>query len=412
MYDPENGDYPHFPGDVCIYYIMNDRGGVHMNSGGEALGIEIHVMVYAFNASDALGNSIFVSYRIINRSSNTYTDCYVGNWTDLDIGTPTDDYIACDVANGFFYGYNGDAFDEASSVSNGYGTETPLQAVIFLGGPSLEDDGVDNELPAALSAYDTYGEFGPGYGDGIVDNERLGMSAFMYYNNSSNPVNGEPNTAQRYYSLLSGQWLNGADLLYGGNGVSGSGVTNVPTKYAFPGTSDPEHYATGGSVMDEWSETTAGNVPGDRRGLASAGPFVFSPGEVVDLDICFLFANEGSSGIDELTFAQNFASQIRSHYEEELIGRYELEVYAGVGEKETDGLEVGLFPNPCRDQIRIQVNSEDVVNLEICDITGRTIDHESFRSVLNYSTASLPTGVYTIVCTMKDQKSFLRVIKE
>ncbi|MBX7053296.1 MAG: T9SS type A sorting domain-containing protein [Flavobacteriales bacterium] len=412
FYDPENGDYPHFPGDVCIYYIMNDKGGIHNNSGGQALGVEIHVMIYAYDAIGALGNSIFASYRIINRSNTTYTDCYVGNWTDLDIGTPTDDYIGCDVANGFYYGFNGDGNDEASSVSSGYGTQTPIQSVIFLGGPTLDADGLDNELPASLAGYDTYGGYGPGYDDGVIDNERLGMSSFRYYNNSTNPVTGEPTTALHYYNLLSGKWKDGSHLMYGGNGSSGSGVTTTETLYAFPGNSDVESYATDGNVMDEWSEATAFNLPGDRRGLASAGPFTLDPGEVVDLDICYMYANEGNSGFDELTYAQNQLSQIRNHYEDELLGKYNLQVYTSVDETYSKTTTFELFPNPAHDQFQINTANENLKYLEVQDMTGQIVDRMAFRRSVKYATDHLPDGIYMLVVTDNQQKSMTRLVKQ
>jgi hypothetical protein len=45
-------------------------------------------MAYAFNNSidSALNNTIFINYRIYNRSQNNYDSLYIGSFTDFDIG--------------------------------------------------------------------------------------------------------------------------------------------------------------------------------------------------------------------------------------------------------------------------------------------------------------------------------------
>ncbi|MBR5663327.1 MAG: hypothetical protein IKX01_01190, partial [Bacteroidales bacterium] len=59
VYDPHNGDYPNILGDMALFCIYNDNydfynnGYVHHGeSGGGALGIEVHCMLYGFNAPD------------------------------------------------------------------------------------------------------------------------------------------------------------------------------------------------------------------------------------------------------------------------------------------------------------------------------------------------------------------------
>jgi len=105
IYDPYDGDYPLIKGDQAIYIIRNDDRNIHTESGGKKLRIEIHEMAYAFNcpADSALWNTIFVNYKIINRSNNAYDSTYIGIHGDMDIGCYTDDYIGCDVQRGSFF---------------------------------------------------------------------------------------------------------------------------------------------------------------------------------------------------------------------------------------------------------------------------------------------------------------------
>ena len=146
----------------------------------------------------------------------------------------------------------------------------------FFYGLFQDQDGIDNPLTTNLSdAVDSlglpYSGLGFGYGDGVVDNERLGMSSFMYYNNSGNPINGEPSSAPDFYRYMSGLWKNGQKIAYGGDGLSAATGANLDVfaDYMFPGDSDPLNWGTGGQNMEPWTEVTAGNSPADRRFLTT-----------------------------------------------------------------------------------------------------------------------------------------------
>jgi hypothetical protein len=76
-----------------------------------------------------------------------------------------------------------------------------------------------------------YEGIGIGYGDGVIDNERFGMRRFVYYNNSGNPINGEPSTPLHYYNYMNGIWKNGQKMAYGGDGVS---AALEPTSKSLP----------------------------------------------------------------------------------------------------------------------------------------------------------------------------------
>jgi hypothetical protein len=54
LYEPFNGDYPDIKGDQAIYIIRNDIGDLHTESNGEQIGLEIHIMYYAYNCDDFL----------------------------------------------------------------------------------------------------------------------------------------------------------------------------------------------------------------------------------------------------------------------------------------------------------------------------------------------------------------------
>lgn len=333
VYDPHNGDYPDILGDMALFCIYNDNYDFYNNgyvyhgeSGGGALGIEVHCMLYGFNAPDdeILNNTLFMRQWIYNRSSNDYHDTYIGSWTDFDIGYARDDYNGCNVQHGYYYGYNADDFD-GDGEPGSYGANPPAQVIMILGGPTMNPDGLDNPK------YDSNGNQivdesinGIGFGDGVIDNERLGMTGYFYHENTA-AMNGDPEEAQHYYNLLRGIWKSGDHVQYGGYGFPGApGTVGPECKFMFPYDSDPYNWGTGGVMPNGgynqnglyWSEETgnngAPNNAGDRRGLASSGPFTFESGTVQVLDRAYVtcwFTN----GFDRNEM-DNWATYIKEYF--------------------------------------------------------------------------------------------------
>jgi hypothetical protein len=316
FYDPAAGDYPWYDflqeidckerrredlvplyGDRNFYWIFNDKGNVHSESQGEPIGMEIRAQAFAFSTNDEVNNMTFYNYVLINQGTQTLSDTYFGVWVDADVGTATDDYVGCDVQRGLGYSYNGDADDEPSSSSQGYGLNPPAIGLDFFEGPYQDADSVDNPLTSVFyDAIDSLGipyeGIGIGYGDGVADNERFGMRRFVYYNNSGNPINGEPSTPLHYYNYMNGIWKNGQRMAYGGDGVSAALGANldIPCDYFFPGDTDPFAWGTGGISVEPWTEVTSGNPPADRRFIQSAGPFTLEPGDYNNITLGVVWA--------------------------------------------------------------------------------------------------------------------------
>ena len=82
------------------------------------------------------------------------------------------------------------------------------------------------------------------------------MSHFVYYNNSSNPINGEPVVPVHYYNYMQSIWKNGQHMWYGGDGVSAAtgAVVDLEANFMFGGDTDPYFYGTGGVPTESWTE--------------------------------------------------------------------------------------------------------------------------------------------------------------
>jgi hypothetical protein len=337
VYSPaEDGDYPWYDdilgkddiecgidrrislyGDETHWWVFNDKGNIHTETGGDPIGMEIRAQAFAFATNDEVNRMTFYNYELINRGTQTLFNTYFSQYLDADVGNYADDYAGCDVSRGLGYMYNGDLNDESDAGRIGYGENPPAIGCDFFEGPYQDADGLDNVGPYFDEANDTlivpsvlealagegivYKGIGIGYSDGIVDNERFGMRRFTYYNAQFSFPYTDPQTAAQFYNFMSGTWANGSEMFYGGLGYEGStGVTTVLSDYMFPGDSDPLFWATGGTDMtgthpNGWSEATDNNPPGDRRFVQSAGPFILKPGAINNITVGMVYGR-GTDG--------------------------------------------------------------------------------------------------------------------
>jgi hypothetical protein len=319
FYNYENGDYPGYDlsgkvdcqgqllnvyGDENLWWIFNDKGNIHTETGGQSIGMEIRAQAFAFATNDEVNNMTFYNYELVNRSSFDLRDTYFGFWVDADLGNAQDDYVGCDVERGLGFAYNGDEFDDDNAGRPGYGENPPAIGVDFFQGPFQDSDGKDNCLcdnyaDAIADGGIVYNGSGVGYGDGKPDNERLGMRAFLYHINNQDPRVGDPTVASDYYNFLRSVWKDNSDMVYGGTGHRNSpGAVQplVEANYMFPGDSDPKGWGTGGDIQAPWTEVSAGNVPQDRRFVQSAGPFSLAPGAVNNITVGVVWARATSGG--------------------------------------------------------------------------------------------------------------------
>lgn len=247
-YNPAAGDYPDIrpfadggEPDQAIWWVINDKGDVHTSSGGLAIGLEIQIMAFAFQTSNAINDMTFYRYRVINKSTDNLNQTFIGQWVDADLGYAYDDYVGCDIERGLGYTYNGEAVD---GTAQGYGANPPAVGVDFFQGPEVAPDSF------------------------------LDMTRFVYYDNNGS-LQGNPEVAAHFYGYLRGFWKDGSPMTYGGNGYGGSQTTD----FMFPG--DPA--GCRGNSGNNWSEVSVGNDPYDRRFLQSAGPFELGSGQQMDI---------------------------------------------------------------------------------------------------------------------------------
>ena len=322
-YDPSVGDIPWYQfkqtatelpcgndrrvtlyGDQNFWWVFNDKGNVHTESGGDPIGMEIHAQAFAFNTSDEVNDMTFYNYELINKGTQTLYNTFFAQYIDPDLGCSNDDYVGCDVFRGLGYCYNGDNDDEGCNGEIGYGINPPAIGIDYFEGPYLDDDGFDNPLTSNISdAIDSagipYKGLGIGYSDGVTDNERYGMRKFIAYYRGDlapNPSVSDPATAFDFYNYMTGKWKDGSPLYHGGLGYNTSSE-QIECDYMFPGTengatTDPLNWSTRGTVPADqsWTEISAGNAKSDKRFAQSSGPFTLTPGASNNITVGFVYA--------------------------------------------------------------------------------------------------------------------------
>ena len=412
IYNPALGDYPKIKGQQAIYFIRNsDRT---LADGVAPSRLEFHGMVYAYDCPEdsAINNTVFVDYTIYNRSTFSWDNCYFGQWTDFDMGYSSDDYVGCDVSRGTFYGYNGDNFDEDAFGATGYGSTPPFQGVTFLKGAQQDNDGIDNpyttDIPTALAQNGIpYAGLGIGFGDGILDNEYLGLNHFMSYNvGSVINGNGDPATAVDFYNYLKGRWLDGSQVLCDG----------LPTNYMLTGNSDPLNWSTQGiAPTSTCDEVTAGNPPSDRRGMGSTGPFTFNPGAIVEMELAFVFGRDynGTDNLSSLVVMQERVDSIRSYHANGFATTPCGGSIIGIKNEAIPSNLLTIYPNPFANQFLVSYQPSNQTMVEVCSLLGQKVVTQQITQHLTLlDLSNEPNGVYFIRVTDGNEVLTKKVIKQ
>jgi hypothetical protein len=417
MYEPMSGDYPLIRGDQTLFFIFNDARGNHTESGGKNLGIEIHGMAYAFYApgDSALWNTLFMHYDIINRSNTVYYETSVGVFADTDLPDPWQNYIGSDVQRGMYYCYNvisdlGDKLQGNSGMPSALG-------VTILGGPYINPDGEDNAAGECDESIN-----GLNFDDGIIDNERYGMTRFVQYNNAAGAM-GDPTTADQYYGFMNGLWVDNTPILYGGNGHVTSGALGPACAFMYPWDSDPCNWGTGGVLPNGgfnqndyyWTEVTVGNPPNDRRGVGFSGPFTFNPGAVQPMDFAYTYAKDYTSTnqFGAIAILQQRVNTLRKRVIDDNV--LELPQIMGLSDKTADNNNFIVYPNPSDFEINFSLEvKDDYATYRMVNVTGIEMKSGKLVSGLNHTIniETLPGGVYFLLVYQSAKTAGSKIIRK
>jgi len=345
LYNPADGDYPGVPGDQALWYVINDAGNTHTQTGGLPLNIEVQVLAYAYNDSlTCLGTTTFYHYRLINKSLNTYQGMYMGLWTDPALGCQRDDYMGCDTSHNIAIVYNAEKVDSGCALD--YGNHPPVFAIDILKGPTGN---------TGITHY---------------------MDFMMIYRNDSS-VYGNPEVAADYHNYLKAVYKNNSHLK--------NPLTNHATDFAFP--SDPSN-ATGWSMC-------ATNAPlNDLRMVVSAGPISFETNEVQTFDFAAVWDSNSVYPCPSYSAIISAANCVKDHFDNDVV-------FTGVQNLLPAANNVNVFPNPSANNSSIHFDFRNADRLEIFDLAGKKLFEDDVKNKTSFSLPASELGKGMFIYTLR-----------
>ena len=363
-WDPDY-DEPGIAGaDQTIWYVLNDLDSSKCDSlfGSMPIGLEVQVTIWAYKyKANILGNSIFKRYRLINKSANTIDSMYIGQFADIDIGFPGNDFSGCDTILNMGYIYNEDKLEEDFSTLNII--PPPAVGYILLQGPIVESEGKQANF-----------DFKP-----KMNYTNLPMIAFWY--KGTGMGYGDPDLGHFGGTLMAYNQLRGYVPNYDINNPTpyyhGSGnYAWSPTK--FPVNGNP---VTGtGDIDGEGNNVSAG----ERRFVISSGPFTMAPGDTQDIALAIVggLGPHDSSNVSSVAQLQEYAPLLHSLWQS--FNDFEPSEGPVPGRDSFVSFDspdypffilAQNFPNPFNNEtsIRFKLLGEMDVRLSIYNINGRLI---------------------------------------
>ncbi|MCD4693275.1 MAG: T9SS type A sorting domain-containing protein, partial [Calditrichales bacterium] len=255
----ENGNPKHL-GDQTIFVVYNDLNeDNHSRTGSTPLCAEIQQTVFAWDDEGALGNTLFLRFKVINKSNDVWEDTYFALWSEPDVGYCGDYLVGIDVDKNMGYAYNG------SNQDDNYRSGPPAVGYDILKG-----------------AYYT-----------------KPIQAFAYYDYTLPDEFNEPQTGPECYNYLQG-------LNRYGNPYFDT-VANKDTVFALNGDPVAE---TG------WTDSNKG----DRRFLLSTGPFDLHPGQAKEIVAAIIVIRDSTGNdrdyLNSITALRSASDIIQAKFDE------------------------------------------------------------------------------------------------
>jgi len=232
----ENG-HPLLLGDQTHWFVCNDAdSSTHQRVfNTDPIGVECQYTIFGVDSIEGLQDIMFIKGLFINKGHTILDSCYIGLWSDPDLGSAWDDYVGCDTSLNLVYCYNGDDDDYD------YGSRIPSFGAQLLQGPIVPSIGDTARFIEKV----------------VPDAKNRSLDNFVFYIGAS-PTYYDPETAREVFNYIKGRMGNGNPII--------NPQTGEPTTIYFPG--DPVSQT---GWLDKW--------PSERRFLMSSGPFTFAPGD-------------------------------------------------------------------------------------------------------------------------------------
>lgn len=362
IYEPQQGETPMIKGDQAVFYLVNDgkdQCAVDYGVFNGETQVDLSSLVYLYNSGATpvgISNTVFQDLRFLPRGDVSLHDAYFGLHADFDVGTATDDFIGSDSLRSLMFAYNGDAFDEPSADTDGFGTFPPAVGVRFL---------------STLSSSTSY----------IVD-----------------AAGQIPITEQHFYNYQQG-------LTRSGNSVVNP-FTNTQSHYAFPGEV---------GVPGVWNEDNAGNPPGDRRMLMSSyvgdinhlSPKCYTLAYTVAVDS----TSAGDSNHNSVALMKQY-SDVAQNYYDQYLQNESCDQLVGVEEVSQEMFGVHVYPNPTKDRFTVQTTGSNMAKIELFNVVGSLVYSQGGMQTANtqVEVSAFTPGLYSVRIYLHDGTTEVRKV--
>jgi hypothetical protein len=283
VYDPAVDVPGQVGADQTLYYVANDLNASRTTNMyfSPPIGLEVHRTVWGYNLPGALGNTIFASTIIINKSGAALDSAFLVQFSDPDLGESGDDYCGCDVDRSLGFIYNG------KNVDNVYGSEVPAAGYDFFQGPIVA---TGNNSDSAVFRL----KYRKGY-------KNLGMTTFDFFINSSaiytDPPQGVAGGDVQWYRLMN------------------AAVTTTGAPFIDPTTGAPTKFCLSGDPLTGkgWLDGTHGLTPGDRRICLVTGPFTLANKDTQEV-VTATIVGQGKDRISSIAVLKFYSDLAQSAY--------------------------------------------------------------------------------------------------
>jgi hypothetical protein len=370
IYNPNDGDYPQIRGDQAVYTVFTDFRDNETRT-ENPLGIEGHLMMYGFQSNDPkLAKTIFLNYRFVNISQNSYQNFITGTDHLSGIGDYSDDLVGCDTLNDYYYYYNGDNYDDTTSEQIGFGENPPALGVIPL-----------NKELFSFTGWS---------GNHIADTENTGNGEYDINYLKGLKNDGSPFYANSYKAVTSSQ-ANGdtTRYIFTGDPAQDTGWTNYRDSTIFS------------SSLLVLNGVVSGINHGD-----------FNPGDTVEVDYAITIAeNTGNTLYSEVADLRSQVLDIQNWYNNYRFDDWKhscMLVNSTIPKSSiTDKSDFKVYPNPTLGAFTLQVNSvKRGANFKLFNSLGTLIKDGAIQTEkTNFNFSSLSSGVYLLKVNNGSQSS-------
>ncbi len=187
----------------------------------------------------------------------------------------------------------------------------------------------------------------------------------------------------------------------------------------FPGDSDPLGAGTNGQVMPPWTETSSGNAPEDRRGMASMGPFTFAPGQEEDIVVAYAYARALSGDLyASVHDLQQRTDSIRAFAEATpgILGTGSpcSSIATGISATQRGRQGMQVFPNPVNERLHIVLPLEAKKTvISVFDSQGALVLEQEVKNAdKTFDAGALSPGLYMVRAQARGKSYSKSFVKE